>query len=149
MSHAKLALSIVLAVLVSDSAHAISIRTAKIDEGQVIVIGSRAARDAEIRWEGASVTKADAFGRFEFTADSLPPDCVGRLSDGSEEMNVVIQFCGKTGPKGDKGDKGDRGEKGERGDRGPQGEKGDRGEKGEKGDKGAKGDPCECPPAGQ
>jgi len=125
-------------IILSDCAYAISIRTAKIDEGKIIVVGGKAARDSEIHWEGERISKSDGFGRFEFTVDSLPRDCVGRLSDGVDEIDVVIQFCGKTGEKGDKGDRGPEGEKGDKGERGPKGEKGD------KGDRGEKGESCEC-----
>ena len=126
--------------IISDLAYAISIKTAKVDQGKIIIVGRNAARDADILWEGDPIAKSDAFGKFEFTVDTLPGDCVGALTDGTEEMNVIIQFCGQMGEKGDKGDRGDKGEKGDKGDKGKKGEKGDRGEIGEKGVKGKKGE---------
>jgi hypothetical protein len=124
MIYSKLALSILLTVIITDFAYAISVRTAKIDQGKVIIVGRNAARDADIHWEGNLVSKSDAFGKFEFTVDSLPRDCVGKLNDSVDEINVVIQFCGKTGEKGDKGDTGEKGEKGEKGDKGDKGDEG-------------------------
>jgi hypothetical protein len=136
----RIAIGILTTVILAGNAYAITIRTAEIDKGKVVIIGRNAARDADIVWDGNLVTKADAFGKFEFTLDYLPDDCSGVLSDGKEKQTVVIKFCGA---KGDTGDKGDRGAKGDKGDRGPKGDKGARGAKGDrgvKGDSGPKGD---------
>ena len=140
MFYSKLVLSILLTVMLSDFAYAISVKTAKIDQGKIIIVGRNAARDADIHWQGNQVSKTDAFGKFEFTVDNLPRDCVGKLNDGVDEINVVIQFCGKTGDKGDTGEKGDKGDKGDTGVKGDKGNKGDTGEKGDKGDKGDAGE---------
>ena len=143
----KIILGILFTVIFTD-VYAITIRTAEIDQGKVVIVGRNAARDADITWDGKLVTKADSFGKFEFTLDFLPDNCAGVLSDGNEKDTIVIKFCGSKGDKGDqgatgdKGDKGDRGSKGDKGDRGAKGnkgDKGDRGPKGEKGDMGPKG----------
>ena len=149
MYYYKIALGILITVILTGNAYAITIRTAEIDKGKVVVVGRNAARDADIAWDGNLVTKADAFGKFEFILDFLPDECTGVLSDGKEKETIVIKFCGSKGDKGDsgpKGDKGDRGSKGDKGDKGTKGAKGDKGDqgdrglKGEKGDKGPKGD---------
>ena len=146
MTYFKLAFCILFAVIYCDIAYAISIKAAKVDQGKVIIVGRNAARDADILWDGNPVTKSDAFGKFEFTTDSLPGDWVGALSDGKDNENIVIQFCGQMGEKGDKGDVGAKGEKGDKGDVGEKGEKGDKGDMGEQGDKGDAGEPgaCKC-----
>lgn len=139
MYFCKIFLGILFTIIFTD-AYAITIRTAEIDQGKVVIVGRNAARDADITWDGNLVTKADSFGKFEFKLDFLPDNCTGVLSDGEDKETVVIKFCGSKGDKGDKGDKGERGPKGDKGDRGAKGEKGARGAKGEKGDKGDKGD---------
>ena len=136
MYFCKIILGILFTVIFTD-VYAITIRTAEIDQGKVVIVGRNAARDADIVWDGNLVTKADSFGKFEFTLDFLPDNCTGVLSDGKDTETVVIKFCGS---KGDKGDKGDSGPKGDKGDRGAKGEKGARGAKGAKGDKGDRGD---------
>jgi hypothetical protein len=136
----KIALGILITVILTEYTYALTIRTAEIDQGKVIIVGRNAARDADIVWDGKLVTKADSFGKFEFTLDFLPDNCTGVLSDGNEKDTVVIKYCGSKGDKGDKGDTGDQGAKGDKGDRGAKGDKGNRGDKGDRGTKGDKGD---------
>jgi Collagen triple helix repeat (20 copies) len=145
MYYYKIAFGILITVILTEYTYALTIRTAEIDQGKVVIVGRNAERDADIVWDGKLVTKADSFGKFEFTLDFLPDNCTGVISDGKENDTVVIKFCGSKGDKGDqgatgdKGDKGDRGSKGDKGDRGAKGNKGDKGDRGPKGDKGEMG----------
>ena len=140
MYYYKITLGILLTVILTEYTYAITIRTAEIDQGKVVIVGRNAARDVDIFWDGNLVTKADSFGKFEFTLDFLPDDCTGELSGGKEKETIVIKFCGPKGDKGDKGDSGPKGDKGVKGVKGDKGVKGVKGDKGDKGDQGPKGE---------
>ena len=118
MRYLRITFVVLFTFILPDYAYAISIRSAIIDQGKVIVIGRGAERDAEILWDGKFITKADGFGRFKFVMDNLPDDCTGVVSDGTTEEKIVIKYCGHKGAKGEMGEKGDRGSKGEKGNPG-------------------------------
>lgn len=79
--------------VVSVDASAQVIKDAKVSAGAVTVSGAQATPYAPISWEGVEVTTANKRGSFTFTSTVLPLDCVGTLSDGMAEIEVVIAQC--------------------------------------------------------
>jgi hypothetical protein len=114
---------IALVLTVQSPATAITISSAKISGGVVLVKGSKAAPLALITWEGAPVAQASKSGSFRFETAILPAMCVGTLNDGTDTVAVVMQFCGPPGPQGPpgSGQQGPPGEPGEQGLPGIQG----------------------------
>jgi uncharacterized protein YceK len=74
-------------------AHALRAVSAQIVSGQVQVIGTQAASNANIIWQGNIVTQANPGGTFQFSTTELPPTCVGTLSDGVSAIQVVVRGC--------------------------------------------------------
>jgi hypothetical protein len=76
---------------------ALTITRAKIAKGAVQVRGKDAVPDATITCDGQIVGQANSRGRFSFETTTLPPDCVGEVSDGVETVEAVVQLCGPVG----------------------------------------------------
>jgi hypothetical protein len=83
-----------MAMFASSAQAEIDIDQAKIQNGQVFVSGSHAQRGSSIAWEGIPLgINSSNGGSFSFTTTNLPQDCVGRLTIGTEERDVVINNC--------------------------------------------------------
>lgn len=74
-------------------AHALRAVLAEMKSGQVHVVGMQADRNADVTWEGDTVTRANRAGTFRFTTTEVPPDCVGTLSDGVDTIRVAVRHC--------------------------------------------------------
>jgi len=79
-------------VIFVSQALAITINTAEVQNDLAVVSGSKAAKVADIRWEGVVVTKSNKGGSFSFTGVK-PSDCVGTLSDGVSSVEVALAYC--------------------------------------------------------
>ena len=86
-----------LLFLIVSSAQAITVSKASIKKGVVAVTGKAAAPNSPISWEGVNVATANAKGGFSFSRAVVPADCVGKLSDGTTSMDVVLTNCTPTG----------------------------------------------------
>lgn len=83
-----------LAMSISSAHAAINIYVARIQNGQVFIAGDQAPTRTAVFWEGVAVGKnTTIFGAFIFNTTNLPFDCVGRLTIGTEERDVVINNC--------------------------------------------------------
>ena len=80
-------------VFLVPQAHALRAVLAQIVSGQVQVIGTQAARNANITWEGNNVTQATPGGAFQFNTTDIPPTCIGTLSDGANTIQVTVSGC--------------------------------------------------------
>jgi len=86
-----------LFLLQPSSAHALEVGSARVQDGEVRVMGKGAARDAAIYWQGVAVTTATGGGSFSFTSPSLPATCVGSLSDGVTTLYIAVSGCTASG----------------------------------------------------
>lgn len=110
----------------------ISISRAEVFQGSISVRGqATAAQDAKIMWEGSEVDgTVDRRGRFRFSTEIRPADCVGALTVGDESRDVIVENCapqaerGPTGPAGPAGPQGPTGPAGPSGPQGPAGPSG-------------------------
>jgi len=85
--------TIALAWLVSvPLTEALEITFAKVQDGVAVVHGSKAAKQAVIRWETGSVGQTTPGGSFSF-AGVVPADCVGELSIGGDTITVALANC--------------------------------------------------------
>jgi hypothetical protein len=80
-----------MAISVSFTDAAITIRSAKVYHGLAVVHGGEAIPGADIFWEGVRVTHANKHGKFSFSG-VVPPDCIGTLSDGTL-VEVALHNC--------------------------------------------------------
>jgi hypothetical protein len=89
--------TVALAVLASfiSSAQAIT-ATASIKKAVAAVKGKAAAANSSISWEGVNVATANKKGAFKFSG-VVPADCVGKLSDGVDTIDVAIANRTPTG----------------------------------------------------
>ena len=83
----------VLFFFLAPPAHALNVIIARIQSGKVQVVGNKAAKSANISWEGAVVTKSTAGGTYNFNKAAVPPTCVGKLTDGVETLYIPVQNC--------------------------------------------------------
>ena len=87
-------------------ATALDVTTAKVSGGEILIRGRKAVPLATITWEAQPVTAANGRGVFKFTTTILPEerptDCLGmgKLSDGTETIDVLVQFCVGKGTSG-------------------------------------------------
>ena len=84
-------------LLVAPSAHALEVGVAKVQDGQVHVIGKAAAKDAPVYWQGVQVTTSTGGGSFNFTSPTIPSTCVGKLSDGVTTLYIAVSGCTASG----------------------------------------------------
>jgi hypothetical protein len=83
-----------MAMFASSAQAEIDIDQAKIQQGQVFVSGSHAQKGAAISWEGVALgINSTNGGAFQFNTTNLPADCVGLLTIGTEQRDVVISNC--------------------------------------------------------
>jgi hypothetical protein len=90
--------ALALIALFVSSAQAIKIEQATIQNGYVVIKGNQASKQAPVSWEGIALgINSNNGGVFNFNTTDLPPDCVGRLKVGTEEIDVVISNCEPAG----------------------------------------------------
>ena len=75
------------------SAHALTVWYAQNWSGKVWVFGFYAKSNAPLTWDGVPVGMSNVVGMFNFNTTVLPPDCVGKLSDGVSTIDVVVGGC--------------------------------------------------------
>jgi hypothetical protein len=80
-----------LATFIAPAHAAISVRATPVN-GVVFVIGQGVPRGTPIVWEGITVIRADAFGKFAFFS-VLPGDCTGTLTAASSTVVVPVSPC--------------------------------------------------------
>ena len=78
-------------------AHALEVGLARLQDGEVRVMGKDAAKDASIYWQGVAVTTSTGGGSFQFTSSSIPATCVGKLSDGVTTLFIAVSGCSASG----------------------------------------------------
>jgi len=78
-------------------AHALEVGLARLQDGEVRVMGKGAAKDASISWQGVAVTTSTGGGSFQFTSSSIPTTCVGKLSDGVTTLFIAVSGCTAAG----------------------------------------------------
>ena len=78
-------------------AHALEVGLARLQDGEVRVMGKGAARDASIYWQGVAVTTSTGGGSFQFTSSNVPTTCVGKLSDGVTTLFIAVSGCTASG----------------------------------------------------
>lgn len=86
-----------LFLLLSPPAHALDVGSARIQDGEVRVMGKGAAKDASIFWQDVVVTTATGGGTFNFTSALVPATCVGKLSDGVTTLFIAVSGCTASG----------------------------------------------------
>lgn len=84
-------------LLLPRAAHALDVSSARLQDGQVRVIGKGAAKDAPIYWQDVAVTTSTGGGSFAFTSPILPATCVGKLSDGVTTLFIAVSGCSASG----------------------------------------------------
>jgi Protein of unknown function (DUF1566) len=92
---------IILAGLTALAAGGLKVTKAQFVLGYAVVYG-KAAPNAPIYWEGGRVATAGSTGAFAFVG-IMPYDCVGNLSDGTTNINVIVkvpkqQMCRPASP---------------------------------------------------
>ena len=92
---------IILAGLTAAAASALKVTKAQYVLGYAVVYG-KAAPNVPIYWEGGRVATAGSTGAFAFVG-IMPYDCVGNLSDGTTNINVIVkvpkqQMCRPASP---------------------------------------------------
>ncbi|MFD2180989.1 collagen-like protein [Rhodoplanes azumiensis] len=150
-----LTLGVMATLLAVGSAEAaIEISGARIEAGEIVVIGRVTRPNEKVTFDGKFEVVSGKDRRFTWRAAYHPGDCTVTVKSEPDTREIVIANCGQAGPKGDKGDKGDAGAPGAVGAAGPagptgqQGPVGPAGPKGDKGDKGDKGEAGAAGPAG-
>jgi hypothetical protein len=114
----------------------ITLDTAEVIEGRLVVEGMTDAPNTGVTLDGRYNTSSGSNRRFRAALLYLPDDCIVELKTQKGKVRVVV---GKCAPQGERGPKGERGERGPKGDKGDKGDKGERGAKGDAGDRGATG----------
>ncbi|MBK5960894.1 hypothetical protein CCR97_22195 [Rhodoplanes elegans] len=150
-----LTLGVMAALLAVGSAEAaIEISGARIEAGEIVVIGRVTRPNEKVTFDGKFEVVSGKDRRFTWRAAYHPGDCTVTVKSEPDTREIVIANCGQAGPKGDKGDAGaagapgapgavgaagPAGPTGQQGPVGPAGPKGDKGDKGEAGAAGAAG----------
>ena len=136
-----------------DPAAALTVNTAKIEGGFLIVAGTTNLPGQLVKLEGQFQTISAGDTSFGFAVVHVPLDCVALVKRGGQIVNAVVANCGPRGKQGLKGVKGDQGDTGAQGPQGatgpqgptgptgPQGATGPQGPQGPQGEKGDQGDP--------
>ena len=87
----------VVFLLLPPWAHALEVGLARLQDGEVRVMGKGAAKDASIYWQGVAVTTSTGGGSFNFTTSNVPVTCVGKLSDGVTTLFIAVSGCSASG----------------------------------------------------
>ena len=87
----------VVALLLPQWAHALEVGMARLQDGEVRVMGKSARRDASISWQGVTVTTSTGGGSFSFTSSNVPLTCIGKLSDGVMTLFIAVSGCTASG----------------------------------------------------
>ena len=138
-----------LAVALPPKARALTIETALIEGGRLVVTGTTQKRNRRVKLDGIYRTNSNSEKQYEFSLLYHPEDCVIEVMRGRRTKEAIVANCGlegergrrgREGPAGPQGAPGPQGDAGPQGETGPQGDQGPRGDPGPKGDKGDKGD---------
>lgn len=84
-------------VLMASSAQALEVGVARIQDGQVQVVGKGAAKEAAVFRQGTQVTTSTGGGTFNFSSSNIPATCVGKLSDGMTTLYIAVSGCQASG----------------------------------------------------
>ena len=87
----------VVSLLLPSWAQALEVGSARIQSGEVRVMGKGAAPGASIYWQNVAVTTATGGGSFSFTTASIPTTCVGKLSNGAATLFIAVSGCSASG----------------------------------------------------
>ena len=87
----------VVFLLLPPWAHALEVGMARLQDGEVRVMGKSVQRDASIYWQGVTVTTSTGGGSFSFTSSNVPTTCVGKLSDGVTTLFIAVSGCTASG----------------------------------------------------
>jgi hypothetical protein len=110
---------------------AIEISAARIEAGEIVVLGRVARANEKVTFEDRFEVVSGRDRRFTWRATYHPATCVVTVKSDPDVREIVIANCGQTGPKGDAGPKGEGGVAGVIGTTGSQGPAGPKGDKGE------------------
>lgn len=127
-------------------AQPIMVYDARIEAGDLRIVGSVRKPGAIVALDDDISVQADRRGRFTFRLPYRPATCVVTLKAEADEREAVIANCaaegppGPPGPQGAAGLPGATGEAGLKGEPGLEGKPGAKGEAGPKGDTGSRGD---------
>jgi hypothetical protein len=100
----------------------ITVTTAKIEAGDLIVEGRAIKPNSAVRLDEKFESKSNARRQFSFRIRYFPRGCSVTLKEGNDTREVIVANCSATpGPEGPVGPAGPRGEPGERGAVGPSG----------------------------
>ena len=86
-----------LFLLLATSAHALEVGLARIQDGQVQVVGKGAVKESSVYWQDVQVTTSTGGGSFSFTTANIPTTCVGKLSDGVTTLFIAVSGCTASG----------------------------------------------------
>ncbi len=124
---------------VQQPAHALTVKTAKIKGGVLIVAGTTKKPGQLVKLDRRFEMTSAGDKTYRFEVVHTPFDCIVRVKRGKRIIDAVVGNCGVRGPKGAKGAKGDKGDTGARGPRGAQGPEGSQGPTGPQGPQGSQG----------
>lgn len=94
----RISLALVLGFLLQvPSVQALEVGLARVQDGQVQVVGKGAVKDAPVYWQGTQVTTSTGGGSFNFTSPTIPSTCVGKLSDGATTLYIAVSGCSAAG----------------------------------------------------
>ncbi|RAI45243.1 collagen-like protein [Rhodoplanes roseus] len=145
-------IGVVATLLAVGSAQAaIEISAARIEAGEIVVIGRVTRPNEKVTFDDRFEVVAGRDRRFAWRAAYHPGGCTVTVKSEPDVREIVIANCGQTGAKGDKGDKGDRGDAGAPGPigaPGPVGAPGPAGAPGSQGPAGPAGPQGAAGPAG-
>ena len=88
---------LVVFLVLPPCANALEVGIARLQDGEVRVMGKGAPRDASIYWQGAAVTTSTGGGSFNFTSSNVPTTCVGKVSDGVTTLFIAVAGCTASG----------------------------------------------------
>ena len=132
----------------------ITISTATIAAGDLVIAGHTPAPRTAISADGRATITSDRAGRFEFRLAYHPADCTVMLKAGNLERKAVVAQCavaatGAAGGRGETGPGGASGPQGPAGPARPRGEAGTAGPPGPQGPQGVGGPPGPAGPRGE
>ena len=110
MKHAVAAAAAVASLFAAPASAAITIHTAKIANGEVVISGTVRPRAAKVTLVIAPNSAVDVVtnkrGRFTWSGTQLPPGCAVEIKAGEDKRTALIAGCGPQGPPGQPGQNG-------------------------------------------
>jgi len=88
---------LVIFLLLPTSARALEVGLARLQDGEVRVMGKGAATGSSIYWQEAAVATSTGGGSFNFITSNVPATCVGKLSDGVTTLFIAVSGCTASG----------------------------------------------------